>query len=68
MIGLVSATIHGFRMMSHVFVLFLYPLQDMNRGVRTTEHTEQYSFGFNNFSENEQIMAVDVIHHLVVRD
>lgn len=37
--SLVSAIIRGFRMMSHVFVLLLYPLQDMSRGVRTTGHT-----------------------------
>ena len=37
---LVTAVIHGFTMMSHVFVLLLYPLQDISRGVsRATGHT-----------------------------
>lgn len=40
--SLVSAIIHGFRMMSHMFVLLLYPLQDISRGVRDAGHTHTH--------------------------
>ena len=33
----------GLRMMSHVFVVLFYPLQDMGRGVRAAGHTHTHS-------------------------
>lgn len=62
--SLVSAIIHGFRMMSHMFVLLLYPLQDISRGVRDAGHTHTYT---HMSAANVQSMGVDVNHHLVVR-
>ena len=57
----------GLRMMSHVFVVLFYPLQDMGRGVRAAGHTHTHTHVSYNFAANVQIMAVDVSHHLVVR-